>query len=216
MRVLSLSQAGQDVFARHVVGRAGTYLDIGSFRPTYHNNSRTLELEGWKGLSIDYQDFSEEFKQKRSNPFLYGDVTTINWEDTIERYPFLKGPIDYISFDVDGATRAAFDLFPFNKIRFAAMTIEHDQYRFGTELRDYLRSKLTSLGYVLICADVVMPDGPGPNEKYGAFEDWWVNPALVDMDRLESIRSNNITYLEIFKKIDPAPYAFYCPPPSYE
>jgi hypothetical protein len=214
MRVLSLSQAGQDVFARYVVECKGTYLDIGSFRPTYHNNTRTLELEGWKGLSIDYQDFSEEFKKKRSNPFLHGDVTTINWDDVVARYPILKGPIDYISFDVDEATRVAFDRFPFDKIKFAAMTIEHDQYRFGTELRDYLRSKLTSLGYVLICGDVVMPDAP--HEKYGAFEDWWVNPALVDMDRVETIRSNNITYLEIFKKIDPEPYAFYCPPPSYD
>ena len=214
MRVLSLSQAGQDVFARYVIGHKGTYLDIGSFRPTYHNNSRTLELEGWKGLSIDYQDFSEEFKQKRSNPFLCADVTTICWDDVVAQYPVLKGPIDYISFDVDEATRTAFDRFPFDKIKFAAMTIEHDQYRFGTELRDYLRNRLTALGYVLICGDVVMPDTP--RDKYGAFEDWWVNPALVDMDRVEAIRSNNIKYLEIFRKIDPTPYAFYCPPPSYD
>lgn len=214
MPVLCLSQAGQDVFARYVVDRKGTYLDIGSFRPTYHNNTRTLELEGWKGLSIDYQDFSEEFKQKRNNPFLHADVTTINWDTVFAQHPILKGPIDYISFDVDEATRTAFDRFPFDKVKFAAMTIEHDQYRFGTELRDYLRSKLTALGYVLICADVVMPDAP--HEKYGAFEDWWVNPALVDMDRVEAIRSNNITYLEIFKKIDSSTYAFHCPPPSYE
>ena len=214
MRVLSLSQAGQDVFARYVVGRKGTYLDIGSFRPTYHNNSRTLELEGWKGLSIDYQDFSEEFLQKRSNPFLYGDVTSINWEDTIERYPFLKGPIDYISFDVDAATIPAFNHFPFDTIRFAAMTIEHDAYRVGPATRDYLRGRLSDLGYVLLCGDVVMPDTP--RYKYGAFEDWWVNPSLVHMDRLESIRSNNISYLEIFKKMDPTPNAFYCPPPSYD
>ena len=216
MRVLSLSQAGQDVFARYAVGRKGTYLDIGSFRPTYHNNTRTLEFEGWTGLSIDYNDYTEEFKQKRMNPFLCEDVTTVNWDETIERYPFLKETVGYISFDVDQATFVAFNRFPFDKIKFTAMTIEHDQYSVGTGLRDHLRNKLTALGYVLICADVVMPDGPGPSEKYGAFEDWWVNPALVDMDRLESIRSNNITYLEIFKKIDPSPYAFYCPPPSYE
>jgi hypothetical protein len=43
-----------------------------------------------------------------------------------------------------------------------------------------------------------------------------VNPELVYMDRLEHIRSNNISYLEIFKKIDPEKYAFYCPRPSYD
>jgi len=214
MPVLCLSQAGQDVFARYVIGRKGTYLDIGSFRPTYHNNTRTLEFEGWTGLSIDYQNFCEEFKQKRNNPFLYGDVTTIDWNSTIEAFPFFKEPIDYISFDVDGATRSAVDRFPFDKIKFGCMTIEHDQYLVGTGLRDYLREKLTSLGYVLLCADVVMPDTP--TDKYGAFEDWWVNPELVDMNRVEAIRSNGISYLEIFKKIDPQQYAFYCPPPSYD
>jgi hypothetical protein len=214
MPVLCLSQAGQDVFARHVIGRKGTYLDLGSFRPTYHNNTRTLELEGWTGLSIDYQDFGEEFKQKRNNPFLHADVTTIDWSTTLEQFPFLKGTIDYISFDVDYATRIAFDRFPFDQLKFGCMTIEHDQYHLGTQLRDYLRQKLTSMGYVLLCADVVMPDTP--TNKYGPFEDWWVNPELVDMDRLETIRSNGISYLEIFKKMNQEPYAFYCPPPSYD
>lgn len=214
MPVLCLSQAGQDVFARYVLDRKGTYLDIGSFRPTYHNNTRTLELEGWTGLSIDYNDYTEEFKQKRNNPFLHADVTNMNWEATMNQFPFLEQTVDYISFDVDQATRPAFDRFPFDKIKFAAMTIEHDQYSVGTQLRDYLREKLTALGYVLLCADVVMPDTP--TDTYGAFEDWWVNPELVDMNRVEAIRSNNITYLEIFRKIDPTPYAFYCPPPSYD
>jgi hypothetical protein len=214
MPILCLSQAGQDVFARYVIGRKGTYLDIGSFRPTYHNNTRTLELEGWTGLSIDYQNYCEEFKQKRNNPFLYGDVTTIDWNATMEHYPFLKEKIDYISFDVDASTRPAFDLFPFDKIKFGCMTIEHDQYLVGKGLRDYLREKLTALGYVLLCADVVMPDTS--TDKYGAFEDWWVNPELVDMNRVETIRSNGISYLEIFNKINPEQYAFYCPPPSYD
>jgi hypothetical protein len=214
MSIICLSQAGQDVFARYVIDRIGTFLDLGSFRPTYHNNTRILELQGWKGLSIDYQDFGEEFKQKRTTPFLHADVTTIDWNKTIEQFPFLKETVDYISFDVDGATRSAFDLFPFDKIKFACMTIEHDQYRVGTELRDYLRKKLTELGYVLICADVVMPDSP--YEKFGAFEDWWVNPDLVNMNKVETIRSNHISFYEIFKKMNPDPQAFYCPPPSYD
>jgi hypothetical protein len=198
MPVLCLSQAGQDVFARYVIGRKGTFLDLGSFRPTYHNNTRVLELEGWSGLSIDYQDFGEEFKQKRNTPFLHADVTTIDWNKTLQDYPFLNGTIDYISFDVDGATRTAFDLFPFDKIKFGCMTIEHDQYRVGTELRDYLRKKLTELGYVLLCADVVMPDSP--YEKFGAFEDWWVNEEFFDAKFLDTIRCENIYGSEVIKK----------------
>jgi hypothetical protein len=81
MPVLCLSQAGQDVFARHVVGRKGTFLDLGSFRPTYHNNTRILELEGWSGLSIDYQNFGEEFKQKRNRYFAQPRENNLHRDD---------------------------------------------------------------------------------------------------------------------------------------
>jgi len=214
MKVLCLSQAGQDVFAKYVIGRKGNYLDLGSFLPTYHNNSRSLELEGWIGLSIDWNDFTNDYIRKRTNPFLRADLTTTDWSVILEKFPFLKGTIDFISFDVDDSTKVSFDRFPFDQIKFGCMTIEHDHYRVGTELRDYLREKLTALGYVLLCADVVMPDSA--TDKYGPFEDWWVNPELVDMDRVEEIRSNGISYLEIFKKMNPEEHAFYCPPPSYD
>jgi hypothetical protein len=214
MPVLSLSQAGQDVFPRHLVRRPGTYLDIGSFRPTYHNNTYALEKEGWKGLSIDYQDFGEEFAKKRKNPFLYGDATSVKWDTVVAEYPFLQKTVDYISFDVDEATMPAVAHFPWDKIRFATMTIEHDRYRFGTATRDYIRRVLTEHGYTLVCADVVMPDSP--TEKYGAFEDWWADLNCVDTAAAEQIRCDGLTYLEIFKKINPDPYGFYCPPPSYE
>ena len=212
MPTLSLSQAGQDVFPRHLVRRSGTYLDIGSFRPTYHNNTYALEMEGWTGLSIDYQNFGEEFATKRKNPFLCTDVTTVKWHTVVGEHPFMQHTIDYISFDVDEATMPAVAHFPWDKIRFATMTIEHDQYRFGTATRDYIREVLTNHGYSLICADVVMPDSP--TEKYGAFEDWWADLAFVNKSAAEQIRCDGLTYLEILKKIDPAPYAFYCPPPA--
>ena len=214
MPTLSLSQAGQDVFPRHLIRRPGTYLDIGSFRPTYHNNTYALEKEGWTGLSMDCQEFSLEFAAKRKNLFYCTDVTTVNWDDVIQRCPFMQHTIDYISFDVDEATMPAVAHFPWDRIRFATMTIEHDQYRFGTATRDHIREVLTNHGYSLICADVVMPDTA--TDKYGAFEDWYADLNFVNAAAAEQIRCDGLTYLEIFKKIDPDPYAFYCPPPSYE
>ncbi len=214
MPTLSLSQAGQDVFPRHLIRRPGTYLDIGSFRPTYHNNTYALEKEGWTGLSMDCQEFSLEFAQKRKNLFYCTDVTTVNWDDVIQRCPFMQHTIDYISFDVDEATMPAVAHFPWDRIRFATMTIEHDQYRFGTATRDHIREVLTNHGYSLICADVVMPNSP--TETYGPFEDWYADLNFVNAAAAEQIRCDGLTYLDIFKKIDPDPYAFYCPPPSYE
>lgn len=173
----SFSQAGQDKFPQamlHNVSRQKTYLDIGSHHPTQFNNSYALERAGWAGLSVDLQDFSVDFQSRRTNPFLQADVTTIQWEPVIAQY-FPTRVIDYISFDVDDATEPAFARFPFASVRFHTMTIEHDGYRVGTALRDRLRGSLASMGYTLICGDVVA-------EGYGAFEDWWVDMSQVDAD----------------------------------
>jgi len=209
MTIICLSQAGQDTFPRYLLGRPGTYLEIGSYHPTFHNNTHSLEKEGWTGLSIDWTDYSAEFKKRRTNPFLWGDATTIDWAETVSKYPFMERPIDYISFDVDEATLAAFNLFPWSTIRFATMTIEHDQYRFGTRIRDHLRRVLTSQGYTLICSDVVVPG-------FGAFEDWWADLNLVDSTKANTIRCDNTSYLDILKKMDPSPDAFYCPTPTFD
>jgi hypothetical protein len=171
----SFSQAGQDKFPQamlHNVTRPKTYLDIGSHHPTTFNNSYALERAGWSGLSIDLQDFSNDFRATRTNPFLCADVTTIQWESVIAQH-FPSRVIDYISFDVDDATEAAFTRFPFGSVRFNTMTIEHDGYRVGTHLRDWVRDSLASMGYTLICGDVIA-------EGYGAFEDWWVDMSQVD------------------------------------
>lgn len=183
----SFSQAGQDKFPQallHNVSETKNYLDIGCHAPTFFNNSFALERAGWKGLSIDIIDFSSDYNGLRKNAFLRADVTTINWEHIMTRY-FPSRVIDYISFDVDDATRPAFENFPFSSIRFKTMTLEHDGYRVGTQLRDSIRQKLTSLGYTLICADVIA-------EGYGAFEDWWVDLNQVDETLAKRIICSNV------------------------
>jgi hypothetical protein len=182
----SFSQAGQDKFPQamlHNVTRPKTYLDIGSSHPTQLNNSYALERAGWTGLSIDLQDFSNEFRATRTNPFLCADVTTIQWESVIAQH-FPSRVIDYISFDVDDATGPAFARFPFGSVRFYTMTFEHDGYRVGPHLRDTIRQSLASMGYTLICGDVIA-------EGYGAFEDWWVDMSQVDASLASKIICNN-------------------------
>lgn len=178
----SFSQAGQDKFPQvllHATPLPKTYLDIGSHHPTTFNNSYALERAGWSGLSLDLQDFSKEFATHRREAFVRADVTTVDWDPLLARY-FPSRQIDYISFDVDDATSAAFARFPFSSVRFKTMTLEHDGYRVGTQLRDSIRQTLTSLGYTLICADVIA-------EGYGAFEDWWADLAQVDQERARAM-----------------------------
>lgn len=180
------SQAGQDKFPQvllHAAPLPKTYLDLGCHHPTTFNNSYALERAGWTGISIDIQDFSREFRATRTGSFLRADVTTLDWEPIVATH-FPSRVIDFISFDVDDATRAAVARFPFSSVRFKTMTLEHDGYRVGTQLRDSIRQTLSSLGYTLICGDVIA-------EGYGAFEDWWADLSQVDADRARAMMCSN-------------------------
>lgn len=194
MNIVSHSQAGQDLFALYMTQYRSlpkTYLDIGCQGPFHNNNTFLLEQYGWKGLSIDIEDFHYEYANYRSNPFYQADVTTINWEATLSRLSFYDtNTIDYLSFDVDDATYLAFLHFPFDKIRFRVITIEHDSYRVGNNLRDMLRYQLENYGYTLVCADVSL-------SGFGEFEDWWVDMKQVDMSLVSKVQCSGKDSVDI-------------------
>ena len=202
MAPISYSQAGQDRFPRYLVKKPSpdyvyNYLDIGSHAPTTFNNSYALEQEGWFGVSIDIEDFGRAFREHRKNPFLRGDATKMDWMAFFRQmYPGVTR-LDYLSFDIDDATEAAFERFPWTEMRFSTITLEHDQYRVGTRLRDKIRGVLGNLGYQLVCADVIVPG-------YGAFEDWFVdpNPNHVQMEHIPYIKCDQTPYASILSLMD--------------
>ena len=60
----------QDLSALSLVGDSKSsdpnmFLDIGCGRPKYCNNTMLLEENGWEGICVDIEDFSEEFKEKK-------------------------------------------------------------------------------------------------------------------------------------------------------
>jgi hypothetical protein len=81
--------------------------------------------------------------------------------------------MDYLSLDVDGATEDTLRGLLASGIRFRCATVEHDRYRFGQEKADRIRAQLLGAGYMLICKDVTNGGYP--------FEDWWIDPGLVDV-----------------------------------
>ena len=171
----SKSQAGQDLWAYKMLVEPdnlfnGTFLDIGCNEPVAWNNTYALEQLGWTGLLMDNNEgcFGRCRVHRKANSIL-ADATTFNW-DTV-------GPKDfyYLSLDVDEATPDALaNLLKF-KIGFRAATIEHDSYRFGMDPRNRMRDMMEAAGYLLLCRDVNNNDPAFP------FEDWWVNPHLVNM-----------------------------------
>ena len=98
-----------------------------------------------------------------------------------------------MQIDLDVNNRSTLDTFlllndtVFNKYKFATITFEHDIYTgnfFNTQ--SISREILQNRGYVLVFPDVsVFWEG-----GYKPFEDWYVHPDLVDMNYVNSIKSD--------------------------
>jgi hypothetical protein len=162
------SQAGQDMFAHYISGRIhnGSFVDIGCHDGITHSNSYGLEHMGWVGVLVDYQ--VGICTTPRRNPIIYSDAMDPSPE-LLEAYRTLPPQLGYLSVDCDGGTWEALKRFPLDKVQCQSITVEHDRYRMGDAMRDLMREYLKSLGYDLVCADVVAPG-------YGQFEDWWAHP----------------------------------------
>jgi hypothetical protein len=159
------SQAGQDKFVLDRIGANGTYLEIGAAYPIVYNNTYLLELNGWKGLSIDFEPMYLEQWKVRNNPIVIADALTYNYPD-VDRY-------DYLQLDID-PTEKTFallqKLLKEYKTRYSIITFETDAY-LDNRFVEPSRKLLSDYGYKLEVADVIC-------EGYGAFEDWYIDTKL--------------------------------------
>lgn len=189
------SQAGQDIFVSSLIkGKNKTFVDIGCQLPNNINNTLLLEQNGWTGISLDIMNYSEEWKI-RNTPFVVGNALTMDYATLFDNHSLPK-TIDYLSVDIEGngdRFRALKQVFESNR-DFKIITIEHDSYR-GYELTEAIpqREFLLSKGYVLLCVNVHLSNNP--------FEDWWINPKYFDESEYIHLKSENVEYVEILKKI---------------
>jgi hypothetical protein len=178
------SEAYQDIFILSALNgkRGGTYLEIGSADPFYHNNTALLETKfGWTGASIDIRrEMVEEFNDRRDNLVFCLDATKIDYAKFIPRVG-LGQDIDYLQLDCDppGRTFEILKMIPFDQHRFAVITFEHDYYA-DQSVRDASREYLTEKGYKLVASDIAF------NEKH-SYEDWWVHPELVSAEIVDKM-----------------------------
>lgn len=180
------SQAYQDMFVLTVLNgkRNGTYLEIGSEEPQYKSNTYLLEKGfSWHGISVEIDEPEVAwFKAQRSNPVICADATKLDYTSILEKANFPEA-IDYLQIDTEPSS-TSFEVLltiPFDKYKFAIITFEHDHaVDFSRTYRDKSRRYLRAMGYELVVPDV------GPTSWY-SFEDWWVHPELVDMERLERL-----------------------------
>ncbi len=195
----SYSQCGQDLFVYNLLkNQKGNFLDLGCYLPININNTYLLELNGWSGISIDINDYSDEWKV-RKNQFIKNDCFEIDFQKLLPKY-YESKTIDYLSLDMEnvGDRHKLMKKLVDSGYNFKIITIEHDSYlgqNYETNEKLPQRKLLTEFGYTLICSDVSQKDYPS-----SFYEDWWVNKNFFSEIELSSWKSDKLSCDKIFEK----------------
>lgn len=177
------SQSLQDIFALSVLDgkRNGTYLEIGADDGITINNTYLLETEyDWTGVAFEWLEPGwSRYVSQRKNPCLCEDATKVDYSQLFKKYKF-PTQIDFLQVDIEPAqqTLDALKALPHDKYRFSVICFETAIY-LGEHphVQQEQMDLLNSLGYVMIAKNVSNLGGD-------PFEDWWVDPTVVDMDRI--------------------------------
>jgi hypothetical protein len=189
------SQVMQDMFVLFVHGgkKRGTYLEVGGGDPFYLNNTYLLESQfGWNGISIEIKDdLCEKWKQRKTN-IICKDALIVNYKQLLDNN-FTTKEIDYLQLDCE-PSKSTFEVLlsiPFDEYKFGVITYEHDYYNDVTRsYRDKSRKYLQMHGYQLVFTNIA----PTPSSP---FEDWWIHPNLVDLERVNKIKKTDSSTKQI-------------------
>lgn len=124
------------------------------------------------------------------------DATECNYDYLLSVYG-TGTVVDYLQVDCEPAeiTFKALQKIPFDKYTFKVITYEHDSYLDPSEKYKKLsREYLEKLGYKLIIGNVAV-------DMNSSFEDWYVHPDHVDIERLKPIKEVNKEVVPIHKHL---------------
>lgn len=169
-----LSQADQDLFALSIIGKDGTYIEIGANRPMKNSNTYNLEVvNGWKGFSIELDQSHQRYWKKapeRKNRVYWESALSFNYIAALKENN-LPMHINYLSCDIEPPynTFKALENVIEQGVTFDCITFEHDLYNYSEQdfnviVINYLASK----GYKVAVSNVYC-DVP---ENH--FETWFV------------------------------------------
>lgn len=180
----------QDIFALKCNGyNKGTFVDVGCSLPDYISNVSLLLDNGWSGVGFDLDErISEAWKD-----YLFMKVYNV---DVIKSMDIVNSAIssipcdiDYLNVDVDGyPCQFVVENLDFKTKRYRCMTIEHDEYRFGSSYKDAQRKVLLENGYEIVVKT--------------AAEDWYVDPMLVDAEFYRTLKQLPSDYIMDLTNID--------------
>lgn len=187
----SYSQAKQDLFALKMTGykKNGFYLEIGGSDPININNTYLMEKDFmWKGVSLEIsENHARHYNSIRINKCLCQNALQADYKSILQSAN-APSQIDYLSIDIEPAenTFKCFTLLPHDTYRFSVITFEHEYYQEGPAVRNASRSLMNNLGYQIVVEDV--------KNIGNAYEDWYVDPRVIDKKVWEQMRASNIEY----------------------
>jgi hypothetical protein len=192
----SHSQAWQDLFVISMLAgaRERTYLEIGANVPVLHNNTALLVREfGWHGVSIEFDPSVVKpwLSDRPDDSLVIADALSINYAEALPTW-FGDGVerIDYLQLDIEPSfhTLQALKLLPLEDVRFSVITFETDAYASDFRARDESREILAARGYRLVAPDVCVLYAEASPDPI-PFEDWWVDPEVVDPHVIRELES---------------------------
>ena len=205
------AQASQDKFIINILNgkHEGTFLEIGSNDPIYHNNTYLLEKDyGWRGTMVEYENTFEELykKQRSKSNYIIGDARKIDYKAQLESLGYPKD-LDYLQIDLDVNNKSTLETLYnldnniFDTYRFATVTFEHDIYT-GDHYHTQIISRgiFEKRGYMRIFSNVQV----FWQDKFSPFEDWYVHPELVNQKLIKAIQADkeNVEGIEHDKCIE--------------
>jgi hypothetical protein len=162
------AKEGQDFLVSLMLSQR-CFVDVGCADGIFRNNTIFLERSGWRGCLFDKdQRAIESCRETRLSPALQIDAQVFDFKSFFIQHDVPR-TIDYISFDVDGATERAFLNFPFEDYEFLIMTVEHDRFHCGPTRKGLIHERLSEFSHYSVLASDVQA-GPGK-----PFEDWVIN-----------------------------------------
>lgn len=178
------SHAGQDIFALNLIGKNGTYIEIGAYLPVKNSNTYLLEANNnWRGFSIelnkDYHTYWKKNKN-RNNPIYFENALLVDYRKKIIENK-LPMHINYLSCDIDPASNTFLALKTVINagISFDFISFEHDDYwvkNYTNDKNDYhkLAIDFLSKNNYKIAIDDIYPK----NKPKKIFETWFVNNSI--------------------------------------
>lgn len=185
----NFSQAWQDFFVLTMLNgkKNGTYVEIGSGMPVHISNTYLLYKFGYSGLNIDKQPWEEWDNFRLEDNPIIADFFSLDMNKLLRDFP---KQIDYLQVDIEPAESSLLALSKMLKTnhRFTTITFETDLFDNNLVVKEQAKEILSAQGYELVVENVAFE-----NDK--PFEDWYVDPGLIDSTILEKIRNTGSEYV---------------------